>query len=175
MLDLGAALSAQVEAATEHATLHVDMAAQHEVLQDGHVLEELDVLECAGDAQGRDAVRGEAVEGVAGPVSGREGDRPRLGPVQSRDAVQDAGLPRAVRADECQQLAPPHLHGEVRERGDPAEPEGQVAEIEDGGGAGGPVASAGVVAMQGLAWVLVKGVEDRISTAAVVDSPLRWS
>ena len=71
VLDLGAALAAQVETAGEHPAPHVDVAAQHEVLQHGHVLEELDVLKGAGHAQRGDAVGREAVEGGGGHRRGR--------------------------------------------------------------------------------------------------------
>ena len=82
------------------------MPAQFDVIQDGHSAEEFDLLEGPGDSQGCDAVGFQGEN--AFPL---KKDLSLLGPVVSVDAVEQAGLPRSIRADDGQDL--PGLHAEA--------------------------------------------------------------
>jgi hypothetical protein len=97
----------------------VDVRARHEVVQHGHVAEELDVLEGAGDPEPRDLVRAHARDLMLAVVD--VGDVPALGVVQAADAVEQAGLACAVGPDDGQDLALAHLQVDIQECGHAAE------------------------------------------------------
>ena len=117
--------------------------------------------------------------GVAGTVAGGEGDRALLRAVQSRDAVEDAGLPGAVGPDQGEELASADLHGEAGERRDAAEAKGEGVEFEDGGWSvdGAPARAMGdgtipIVIRDGF----VRGYVGGDSTLTVTDAvALRFS
>ena len=58
-------------------------------------------------------------------------DAPFPGAVEPGNAVQDAGLSRAVGPDEGEQLTLAHLHVQTGERGHTPEAEGEVVEFEE--------------------------------------------
>jgi hypothetical protein len=78
----------------------MDMCAELDIVQDGHALEELDILKGSGDAQAGDLVRGQA-----GDVSALEDDPPLLRMIKSTDAVQDTGLAGTIGTDDGKDLA----------------------------------------------------------------------
>ena len=65
---------APVDEGAQDAGLHVHVAAEHEVVEDGHAPEEGDVLEGAGHPALGDAARGEV-----GDVVALQADRPLSG------------------------------------------------------------------------------------------------
>ena len=99
------------------------MGPELDVVEDGHPLEEGDVLEGAGDPQAGALVGPEARD-----VAAFEDDPPPLRRVEAGDHVQDGGLPRAVRADDGEDLAPEHLERHPGER--PNAPEGEIDGLE---------------------------------------------
>ena len=78
----------------------VDMTADEEVLQDGGVLEELDVLEGARQAERRDAMRRQR-----GDVAAREPNAPAVGGVDAAHQVEERRLAGSVRSDDGEHLA----------------------------------------------------------------------
>ena len=125
--DLLGARAAPVDGAIQDATSHVHMASEHEVVENAHAREELDVLERPRDAELRDSVRCES-----GDVASFEGDPPSLRPVQSGDGIQERGLPSAIRADDGEDLAALDVDGDARERHDTAESQVQICGAELG-------------------------------------------
>jgi hypothetical protein len=110
----------------------VDVAAEQQVVQDGEVLEQLDVLEGAGDARA-----GDAVGLLANQLAAEEADGAPLRPVQARQAVEQRGLAGAVGPDDGEQLAGPDLEGDGPQGPDAGEAEVDVGDPQDrlGGGA----------------------------------------
>src|SRR5205823_3286696 len=76
------------------------------VVEDGQVVEEVHHLEAAGDAR-RDPV----LHGLLGDVLAAEVDGPAVGRIEAAAEVHQAGFPRAVGADQGEDLAFPD--GEV--------------------------------------------------------------
>ena len=87
------------------------MHAQQHVLQHGEIGEQADLLEGASDADGVNAVRGEA-----GDVGVLEAHPARVRRHESGEAVEQGGLASAVGADDADDLALGHVEGDVRER-----------------------------------------------------------
>ena len=96
----------------EHAGLHVDVAAEDQVVEDGHPAEQGDVLEGAGDAELGD--RGSA------PARSRPAledvMRPRIGMVEAADHVEHRRLAGAVGPDDREDLALLGLERDTRDR-----------------------------------------------------------
>ena len=105
--------------------LQVDVPAQADVVQDGHALEEFDLLEGAGDSQ-----LGPLVGFQGGNIFSFERDLSILGMIEAVDAVQADGLPRPVGADEGEDLSFPHLEAHFPEGLDSAERDMDVLHLQ---------------------------------------------
>ena len=103
------------------------MPAQHQVVENGHLREQLDVLEGAGDAQVCDAMRLQADQVLAA-----EADRARVGLVEPRDAVEDGRLAGSVGADHGEDLAVVDREADTLDGLDRLEGELEVLDLEDG-------------------------------------------
>jgi len=97
------------------------MPGSHEVIQGGEAGIELDVLEGAGDAQS-----GYPVGGNFGDVPAIEQDLAFLRAVEAVDAVEQAGLAGAIRADDSQYFAFFYLDVDVGEGLQAAEGKGKI-------------------------------------------------
>ena len=101
------------------------MASDLDVVEHAHAPEEGDVLEGAGDPQ-PGALVGRQVRNVVSV----EGDAPARGRVDPADAVEDAGLARAVRADDREEVAGGNVHADAGQGRHAAEVEMQPLEGE---------------------------------------------
>src|SRR5207249_8121767 len=117
---------APVEHGAQHAVLHVDVATEHEVVDDGHAPEERNVLKGAGHAQGGDAGGREPGELVA-----VETDGPLLRVKDAADAVQQGGLARTVGTDDGQDLALLDVEADAADGLDAAERLRDVADLDE--------------------------------------------
>ena len=95
------------------------------VLEHGHVVEQRDVLERPRDSQARDLLRRAPQQIVA-----LEPDRAGRRLVQPGDAVEAGRLAGAVRPDQPGDVAFGDVEGHVVQRRYPAEPDRQVANLE---------------------------------------------
>ena len=106
----------------------------HDVLHHRERREQREVLEGPPDAQ-----RGHAVGAEAEDRPAREQDRALVGCVELAHAVEERGLPRAVRTDEADDLTIADVEGDVIQRDDAAETHRDVTNGQQGrlgGGAG---------------------------------------
>ena len=125
-LQLGLAHLRREQHVLPPAGVAVAVAADEQVLQHGGVLEQLDVLEGAGDAEAGDLVGREM-----GDLLALEGDEARSRPVQAADEVEDGGLAGAVGADQREHLVRPHLEGDVVDGLEAAELHRQVVGCQE--------------------------------------------
>ena len=102
--------------------------ADEQVLEHGRVLEQLDVLERAGDAEAGDLVRRAPAE-----VDAVELDRSRRRRVEPADEVEDRRLAGAVRADQREHLAARDVEGHAVDGADAAEADAEVLDREQRG------------------------------------------
>jgi hypothetical protein len=107
-LQLGAAHRAGEQQVLHPAGMAVAMAADQQVLQHRGVLEELDVLEGAGDAVARHHMRRHARNHLA-----LEAHLARGRPVERGDQVEDRRLAGAIGSDQREHLVGPDLEGHV--------------------------------------------------------------
>ena len=107
------------------------MAADHDVIEYAHMVEERQILEGAADAQPC---------AVGGPAAGDVGafeSHPALGwPVTPGNAVQKRGFSRAVGSDNREKLARPYAKADMGERAHAAEAQRNVADLKDFGHSG---------------------------------------
>ena len=108
----------------ERAVADVLVPPEHQVVEDGEVGEQLDVLEGPGHAEPRDRRWTHAHQLVAVQLH-----RALLGPVDAGEDVEDAGLARAVGADEREQLVGAYVEGDPVHGRD--RPEGQPHVVDD--------------------------------------------
>lgn len=127
MLALG---RSPIDQAAEQVAAHVDVRPGEQVVEHGHVAEQLDVLERPGDPQPGDLVRLHAGDLVVPAVM--VNDAAFLRVVQAADAVEQAGLARPVRPDDGQNLALADLQADVEEGRHPAEVELDLFDFELG-------------------------------------------
>jgi hypothetical protein len=92
--------------------LAVRVAADQQVLQHRGVLEQLDVLEGARNAQRRNLVRGLFGE-LERPLRSEIGDLAGGGRVDAADQVEHRGLAGAVGADQREHLAALHVEADL--------------------------------------------------------------
>ena len=117
-----ASMATDADDGAHDARAMVGVDADHHVLEGGHLAEQTDVLERPRDARARViALRLNPARSLA-----LERDHPARERVHAGDGVEDGRLARAVRADEPEDLALVDVQGHVAERGDPAEPHGDV-------------------------------------------------
>jgi hypothetical protein len=121
LADLLLPAGAEVEEGLPHRVAHVNVPAQHQVVQHAHVLEQLDVLEGSCHPPAGDAARPRAGELVPRLRVLVEDDVPLLRAVQAADAVQQAGLAGTVGTDHGMDRALPDRHPDTRQRPDAAE------------------------------------------------------
>ena len=126
MLQLHAPDRGQEQQLGEESRSLVGMACQQQVLQQRRVLEQLDVLEGACDAE-----RGDAVRRHVGDVGAVEDQLAAGRLVDAAHQVEDGGLAGAVRADDGEDLA--LLDGEAHavDRLDAAEVDRQPVRLEE--------------------------------------------
>jgi hypothetical protein len=105
--------------------MHVDVTAEHEVVQHRHAPEERDVLEGA-----RHPERGDAGGGEVGDVGAFQHDAARVGVIEAADHVEQRGLPRSVGADYGHEIALLDVQAHARHRLHAAEGLGDVADLE---------------------------------------------
>ena len=103
------------------------VASDQQVLQHGGVFEELDVLECAGDAEFRD-FRGPALQ----EAFSLEPDIPRRRLTDARDQVEQRRLAGPVGPDNGKDLTSLHAEGDVIQRRNPAEADRDAPHVEQG-------------------------------------------
>ena len=115
----------EAEAAAQHAAAHQVVAADEHVLERRQVSEDAEILEAARDARPGELVGPQAEEVTAVEAHAADG-----GFVHARERVEQRALARAVRADHREQLAAADVEAHVLERGDRAEAEGEVADLE---------------------------------------------
>ena len=84
------------------------MTADEQVLQHGRLLEQLDVLKRAGDAEGGHVIGLEAQKILA-----VESDRPRGRRIETRHQIEQRRFSGAVRPDKREHFALIHMHGNV--------------------------------------------------------------
>src|SRR5579859_2625671 len=116
----------QPQHGARHAGAVPGVGADHDVVQRGHVGEEPDVLEGAGQAQAGDLVgpaAGQVDTGEAGLALGRL--------IHVGEDVERRRLARPVRTDQGEDLALVDVQVELGDRHDPAEADGQVAQLHD--------------------------------------------
>src|SRR5512140_120850 len=123
VLDLLVPGRPEEDAARQDPALHELVAAQHQVVEDGHVVEEGDVLEGAGDPQ-----VGHLVRVHPGDLAVLEVDRAALRLVDARDAVEDRRFPGAVGADDRVHAPLRHVDRDPVDRLHP--PEGEVDVVD---------------------------------------------
>ena len=109
MRELLARRPAEVDAAGQDPRAQVDVPADLDVVEHGHALEQGDVLEGP-----RDPELGAPVRLEAGDVVPVEADVAARGRVDAADAVEDAGLARAVGADDGEEVAGVDLEAHAR-------------------------------------------------------------
>src|SRR5262245_41154467 len=119
MLDLHSPHRRKEEQLREEARLLVRMARQQEVIQQGGVLKQFDVLEGTGNAQPSDATRR-----YAGDVPVLENEAPGRWLVDPADQIEDGRLARAIGADNGKYFALAHSEADVVDSADTAEVDG---------------------------------------------------
>ncbi|MGY3290410.1 hypothetical protein ACVWWP_003477 [Bradyrhizobium sp. LM3.6] len=134
LLDLAAVLEfflaragEPVQRAREEIVLQQVMAADHDVVEHAHVVEQRQVLEGAADAE-RSARVGRQAGDVAALVEQLAFGRL----VAAGNTVHDRGLAGAVGADDREQLAIPDGEADIGQRTDAAESQGHAAHFETG-------------------------------------------
>src|SRR5215468_6238036 len=110
---------------TQHAGLHVYVAAEQEIVEDGHAPEEGDVLEGAGDAE-----LGDLAGGQVGDVAALADDPAGVGVVEAADHVEDGRLAGAVGPDDREDFALLGLQGNPGDRLDTAKRLGCLADFQ---------------------------------------------
>lgn len=137
------------------------MASDEDVFEDGHVGEEADVLEGAGDAGLGDEV------GFAGEAGASVADGAFGGHVQAGEAVEEGGFAGAVGADEADDFAGADGEADAADGGESAEAHGDAVGSQDGVGvSGGCEAGCCGHGRHAFAWVA-----PRVASA----SGRRWS
>jgi hypothetical protein len=105
----------------------VAVATDEQVLQHGGVLEQLDVLERARDAELGDAVRRQPRQVVA-----VEPDAAAARRIDQADQVEDGRLARAIRADDGEHLARLQCERHAVDRPHAAEADAEVLDLKEG-------------------------------------------
>ncbi|MNQ40279.1 hypothetical protein D3C85_539270 [compost metagenome] len=124
--DLGAARGRREEHLAPEACLPVRVAPDQQVVQHRRMLEQLDVLEGARNAQRGNRVRRLLRERDRPARLAMPGDLARGRRVDAADQVEHRRLARAVRADEREHLAAPHVEAHLVDRQHAAEAHAQV-------------------------------------------------
>ena len=122
LLALGAA---EIDRLLEHARVHLEDPAGHQIVERRHALEQRDVLKGPPDALDRRLVRPHLLAGLA-----LVGDRALLGLVEAVDHVEHRRLAGAVGADDGADLALHDVEADVGERAHAAEAERDAADLE---------------------------------------------
>ena len=99
-----------------------------DVLAHRHAGKQLEPLESPADAEPGPTMHRQVRQGFA-----VEGHLAACRRQQTDDAVEERGLARAVRTDEADKLAAPHVQRHVVERADPAEVNGDRVDVKQRG------------------------------------------
>src|SRR6266581_4423564 len=126
VLELLTAGRAPVERLQQEAPLHLEEPPRHEVVEHAHTLEESDVLEGAGDAEGGDVGRLEVR-----PVLAVENDPSLVRMVEATDRVEQRGLAGAVGTDDGQDLAVTDPQAHLVQRHERAEADADARYLEE--------------------------------------------
>src|SRR5581483_3599130 len=116
----------QLEDCLERVEAQPGMFADQNVLDGGHVVEQADVLEGAGDAAIDDLVGLEPDNALAGEDQLAAGRREQAG-----DDVEERGLAGPVRADQAEHLALFDLNGDAADGAQAAEDFGYLASLQE--------------------------------------------
>src|SRR5690606_16285779 len=100
----------EIEEGLRDRTAHVEMASDHDVVDDAHPREDVRALEGA-----RKAGPGDRVHRHGADVLAEERDASLLRPVEAAQAVHQGSLARAVGADDGEELVLPNRHRDVVE------------------------------------------------------------
>ena len=122
----------QAQRVGEEARRGAAVAADLDVVEHRHAVEQRHVLEGAADADARDGMARLAEDGAA-----LEQDVAVVGHVEARQAVEERGLARAVGADQAGDLAGRHVEGDAVQRHDAAEADRYGAHAQQRFGAAG--------------------------------------
>jgi hypothetical protein len=103
----------------------VDVSSQLNVLEDGHSLKELDILEGTGNSGA-----GHFMGAQAGNFPAVENDLSGVGCIEFGDAVDQAGLPRPVGADQGKKDPPGDIQIDLVKGLDPSEMQGKAVNLK---------------------------------------------
>ena len=103
------------------------VGADHDVVEHRHPVEEAEPLEGAGHAEAGEVARAQALDPL--PASY---DVAAVGLHEAARDVEEGGLPGTVGADDPVHLARADREADVLEGGEPAEGDGDAAELEFG-------------------------------------------
>jgi hypothetical protein len=103
----------------------MDVASELDVVEDGHSLEEFDVLEGSGNAAADHVVR---FQGCDIPVL--EADSPAVGGIELRDAVNQARLAGTIGANEGKEKTLGDVQVDLVEGLDPTEMERKILDFK---------------------------------------------
>ena len=118
----------QGEQAAEEARRGVLVGADHDVLEHGHPVEEADALQRAGDAEAGEVARAQA----ARPARRASDDVAGVGRTKPQATLNRVVLPAPLGPMTPVHLAGLDREGDVAEGGEPAEGDGDAAELEFG-------------------------------------------
>jgi hypothetical protein len=102
------------------------MATQHNVVKDGHALEECNILECACHTEGGNAARGKV-----GNVPPLKCNGATVRVIETTDHIQQGGLTSAVGANNRDDLTPIDIHTDPIYRHDTTEMLGRVSDAQN--------------------------------------------
>src|SRR5919106_1657791 len=108
MFDLFSLGQAPIQAATPGSRPHMDMPAEHEVIEDGHAFEEGHVLKGTGDAKAGDLVRCQVSD-----VPVFDQDASTVGMIPTADTIDQRSLPSSIGANDGQDLAGTGVQADV--------------------------------------------------------------
>jgi hypothetical protein len=104
----------------------MDVTSQHEVLQDRHMLEKLNILETSRDTQPGDLMGFEVSY-----VSRLEDYFSRLGSVETIDDIVETALASTIGTDDGEYFSPSHLEADSPKSRYPAEAQGYLIALQD--------------------------------------------
>jgi hypothetical protein len=100
----------------EYAGFHMNVTPEKKIVYAAQMCEKLDVLERSGDPHTSGLMRL-----LAHNLLALKPYAAGIGAVDSRNAVENGGLPRAIRADNREDSAAFNIHGDFVQRGQAAE------------------------------------------------------
>jgi hypothetical protein len=110
--------------------MHAAMPPDHHIFQNGHVLEQPDVLECARHPFGGHLIRFEPVQALCFSLARKQVDIPLCGIVDARNAVEQGGFAGTVGSDQRHDLALIHRHVDAVQSPQTAKIHGQLVNVQ---------------------------------------------